>query len=233
MGGLDTIWTACYKTSSGQTVMSLRVNEIFYSIQGESTYTGRPCVFVRMTACNLRCRWCDTEYAFHEGEALTIEQVLEKVRAYKCPLVEITGGEPLLQEDVHPLIDRLLLEGFEVLIETGGSLDVSGLDARVVKIVDLKAPGSGMEHRNNLDNLRYLDRKDQIKFVVADRRDYEWAKRMMVEHGLAEKAQVLFSPVFGELHPRELAEWILADRLPVRLQIQLHKFLWDPNQRGV
>ncbi len=213
--------------------MSLRVNEIFYSIQGESTYTGRSCVFVRMTACNLRCRWCDTEYAFHEGEALTIEQVLEKVRAYKCPLVEITGGEPLLQEDVHPLIDRLLLEGFEVLIETGGSLDVSGLDARVVKIVDLKAPGSGMEHRNNLDNLRYLDRKDQIKFVVADRRDYEWAKRMMVEHAIAEKVQVLFSPVFGELHPRELAEWILADRLPVRLQIQLHKFLWDPNQRGV
>ncbi len=213
--------------------MSLRVNEIFYSIQGESTYAGRPCVFVRLTACNLRCRWCDTEYAFYEGEALTVEQVLEKVRAYKCSLVEITGGEPLLQEDVHPLIDRLLLEGFEVLIETGGSLDISGLDPRVVKIVDLKAPGSGMERHNNLDNVRYLDRKDQVKFVVADRRDYEWAKRMMAEHALAEKAQVLFSPVFGELHPRELAEWILADRLPARLQIQLHKYLWEPNQRGV
>ncbi len=213
--------------------MSLRVNEIFYSIQGESTYTGRPCVFVRLTACNLRCRWCDTEYAFYEGEGLTIEQVLERVRDYKCPLVEITGGEPLLQEEVHPLIDRLLLEGYEVLIETGGSLDVGRLDPRVVKILDLKAPGSGMERHNNLDNLRYLDRKDQVKFVVADRRDYEWAKRMMAEHALAEKVQVLFSPVFGELHPREVAEWILADRLQARLQIQLHKYLWDPDQRGV
>jgi len=213
--------------------MSLRVNEIFYSIQGESTYAGRPCVFVRLTACNLRCRWCDTEHAFYEGESLTIEQVLERVRAYKCPLVEITGGEPLLQDEVHPLIDRLLLEGYEVLIETGGSLDVGRLDPRVVKILDLKAPGSGMERQNNLDNLRYLDRKDQVKFVVADRRDFEWAKRMMAEHALAEKAQVLFSPVFGELHPKELAEWILADQLPARLQIQLHKYLWDPNQRGV
>jgi len=213
--------------------MSLQVNEIFYSVQGESTYAGRPCVFVRLTGCNLRCRWCDTAYAFYDGETLTVEQVLERVRAYKCSLVEITGGEPLLQDEVHFLIDRLLVEGYEVLVETGGSLDVGRLDPRVVKIVDLKAPGSGMDRLNNLDNLQYLDRKDQIKFVVADRRDYEWAKRIMAEHALAEKAQVLFSPVFGELHPRELAEWILADRLPARLQIQLHKYLWDPNQRGV
>jgi len=213
--------------------MALQVNEIFYSIQGESTFTGRPCVFVRLTGCNLRCRWCDTEYAFYEGQMLTVEQVLEQVRAYKCPLVEITGGEPLLQGEVHSLIDRLLLEGYEVLVETGGSLDVGRLDPRVVKILDLKAPGSGMDRLNNLDNLQYLDRKDQIKFVVANRRDYEWAKQMMAEHALAEKAQALFSPVFGELHPRELAEWILADRLPVRLQIQLHKYLWDPDQRGV
>jgi len=213
--------------------MGLRVNEIFYSIQGESTYTGRPCVFVRLTECNLRCRWCDTEYAFYEGHALTVEQVLEQVRAYKCPLVEITGGEPLLQEDVYPLIERLLTEGYEVLIETGGSVDVGRLDSRVVKILDLKAPGSGMDRFNNLDNLQHLDRKDQVKFVVADRLDYEWARRMMVEHAIAERAQVLFSPVFGELHPRELAEWILADGLPARLQIQLHKYLWDPDQRGV
>ncbi|HZY31153.1 MAG TPA: 7-carboxy-7-deazaguanine synthase QueE [Candidatus Methylomirabilis sp.] len=213
--------------------MALQVNEIFYSVQGESTYAGRPCVFVRLTGCNLRCRWCDTAYAFYDGETLTVEQVLERVRAYKCPLVEITGGEPLLQDEVHSLIDRLLPEGYEVLIETGGSLDVGRLDPRVIKILDLKPPGSEMEHRNNLDNLQYLDRKDQIKFVVADRRDYEWAKQMMAEHALAERAQVLFSPVFRELHPRELAEWILADRLPVRLQIQLHKYLWDPNQRGV
>ena len=213
--------------------MALQVNEIFYSIQGESTFTGRPCVFVRLTGCNLRCRWCDTAYAFYDGETLTVEQVLERVRTYKCPLVEITGGEPLLQGEVHSLIDRLLLEGYEVLVETGGSLDVGRLDPRVVKILDLKAPGSGMDRLNSLDNLRYLDRKDQVKFVVADRRDYGWAKQIMAEHALAEKAQVLFSPVFGELDPRELAEWILADRLPVRLQIQLHKYLWDPNQRGV
>jgi len=213
--------------------MGLLVNEIFYSIQGESTYTGRPCVFVRLTACNLRCRWCDTAYAFDEGKMLTVEQVLEQVRAYKCPLVEITGGEPLLQEEVYPLTDQLLFEGYEVLIETGGSIGVGRLDPRVVKIMDLKAPGSGMERQNNLDNLQYLDRKDQVKFVVADRRDYEWARQMMAEHAIAEKAQVLFSPVFGELHPRELAEWILADRLPARLQIQLHKYLWDPDQRGV
>ena len=213
--------------------MSLQVNEIFYSIQGESTFTGRPCVFVRLTGCNLRCRWCDTAYAFYDGETLTVEQVLERVRAYKCPLVEITGGEPLLQGEVHSLIDRLLLEGYEALIETGGSLDIGRLDPRVIKILDLKAPGSGMDRLNNLDNLQYLDRKDQVKFVVADRRDYEWAKQIMAEHALAEKAQVLFSPVFGELDPRELAEWILADRLPARLQIQLHKYLWDRNQRGV
>lgn len=213
--------------------MSLQVNEIFYSVQGESTYAGRPCVFVRLTGCNLRCRWCDTAYAFYDGETLTVEQVLERVRVYKCPLVEITGGEPLLQDEVHSLIDRLLREGYEVLIETGGSLDVGRLDPRVIKILDLKAPGSEMDRLNNLDNLQYLDQNDQVKFVVADRRDYEWAKQMMAEHALAEKAQVLFSPVFGELHPRELAEWILADQLPARLQIQLHKYLWDPDRRGV
>lgn len=213
--------------------MSLRVNEIFYSIQGESTYAGRPCVFVRLTGCNLRCRWCDTTYAFHEGEQRSIEQVLEQVRGYKCPLVEITGGEPLLQEAVHLLIDRLLLEGYEVLIETGGSLSIDRLDRRVVKILDLKAPGSGMDPHNNLENLQHLDKKDQIKFVVADRRDYEWARQVMAEHALAEKAHILFSPVLGELHPRELAEWILTDRLNVRLQIQLHKYLWDPSRRGV
>ena len=232
-GHLDTTRPAWYKTPSGWAQMSLQVNEIFYSIQGESTFTGRPCVFVRLAGCNLRCRWCDTAYAFYDGEMLTVEQVLEQVRAYKCPLVEITGGEPLLQGEVHSLIDRLLLEGYEVLVETGGSLDVGRLDPRVVKILDLKAPGSGMDRLNNLGNLQYLDRKDQVKFVVADRRDYEWAKQMMAEHALAEKAQVLFSTVFGELDPRELAEWILADRLPARLQIQLHKYLWDPNQRGV
>lgn len=213
--------------------MSLRVNEIFYSIQGESTYAGRPCAFLRLTGCNLRCRWCDTVYAFHEGERRSVEQVLEQVRAFQCPLVEITGGEPLLQEAVYPLIDRLLTEGYEVLIETGGSLSVDRLDPRVVKILDLKAPGSGMDPHNNLDNLRYLDRKDQIKFVVADRQDYEWATQVIAKHALANTVQVLFSPVFGELHPGQLATWLLADRLNARLQIQLHKYVWDPGRRGV
>lgn len=213
--------------------MSLQVNEIFYSIQGESTFAGRPCVFVRLTGCNLRCRWCDTTYAYYDGEQRSIEQVLEQVRAFTCPLVEITGGEPLLQEEVYSLIDRLLLEGYEVLVETGGSLSVHRLDPRVVKILDLKAPGSGMDPHNNLENLRHLSRKDQIKFVVADRSDYEWAKRVMAEHVLPEKTQVLFSAVLGALHPRELAEWLLADRLDARLQIQLHKYLWDPDRRGV
>jgi len=213
--------------------MSLQINEIFYSIQGESTYVGRPCVFVRLTGCNLRCRWCDTTYAFYEGEQCSVEQVLEQVRAYKCPLVEITGGEPLLQDEVYPLIDRLLLEGYEVLIETGGSLSVHRLDPRVVKILDFKAPGSGMDPHNNPENLRYLDRKDQIKFVVSDRRDYEWAKQVMTEYALTEKTQVLFSAVLDELHPSELAEWLLADRLDARLQIQFHKYLWDPKRRGV
>ncbi|PWB47268.1 MAG: 7-carboxy-7-deazaguanine synthase [Candidatus Methylomirabilota bacterium] len=213
--------------------MSLFVNEIFYSIQGESTYAGRPCVFVRLTGCNLRCRWCDTTYAYHKGEQRSIEQILARVRTYKCPLVEITGGEPLLQEGVYPLVDRLVCEGFEVLVETGGSLSVERLDPRAVKILDLKAPGSGMDPHNNLENLRYLTRKDQIKFVVADRRDYEWARQVTAEHALPEKTQVLFSAVLGELHPRELAEWILADGLDARLQIQLHKYLWDPDRRGV
>lgn len=213
--------------------MSLQVNEIFYSIQGESTYAGRPCVFVRLTGCHLRCRWCDTTYAFYEGAQRSVEQVLEQVRAYKCPLVEITGGEPLLQEEVYPLVDRLLIEGYEVLIETGGSLSIHRLDSRVVKILDFKAPGSGMDPHNNFENLQYLNRKDQIKFVVADRRDYEWARGVMAEHTLTEKAQVLFSTVLDELHPGELAEWLLADRLDARLQIQLHKYLWDPKRRGV
>lgn len=211
----------------------LVVNEIFYSIQGESSYAGLPCVLVRLTGCNLRCVWCDTAYAFYEGQPMTVPAVLAEVRRFGCRLVEITGGEPLLQRGVYPLTEALLAEGYQVLIETGGSLSVADLDPRVVKIVDLKPPGSGMADQNYWPNLQWLDKKDQVKFVIRDRLDYEWSRKVIGEHGLLDRVQVLLSPVHGELPPRDLAEWILADRLPVRMQVQLHKVIWGAEARGV
>ncbi len=209
------------------------INEIFYSIQGESSYAGRPCVFIRLTGCPLRCTYCDTQYAFYEGRKMTVDEVLEAIRVYRCPLVEITGGEPLAQREVYPLMERLLEEGYEVLLETSGALDVSRVPKGVVKIMDLKCPGSGEVHRNRLGNLRYLSPRDEVKFVIGDYRDYLWAKGVLEQHGLPERCQVLFSPVFGRLDPEELAEWILKDHLPVRLQLQLHKYIWGPDVRGV
>ncbi len=210
---------------------TLVINEIFYSIQGESTYAGLPCVFVRLTACNLRCTWCDTTYAFHEGRPMSVSDVIVKVLEYNCPLVEITGGEPLLQPNVFPLMTRLCDLGKKVLLETSGSVDVSQVDPRVVKIMDLKCPGSGESDKNRYENLRHLDKKDEVKFVIADRTDYEWAKQKLAEHKIA--GVVLFSPVWDKLPLKTLAEWILADRLPVRLQTQWHKFIWGPETRGV
>jgi len=212
---------------------TLVINEIFYSVQGESSYAGLPCVFVRLTACNLRCTWCDTTYSFHEGQPMSLSDVIVKVLEYDCPLVEITGGEPLLQPNVFPLMARLCDLGKRVLLETSGSVDVSRVDPRVVKIMDLKCPASGEAGRNHYDNIRHLDKKDEVKFVIADRADYDWAKQTMYDQQLAGICTVLFSPVWEKLALKDLAEWILADKLPVRLQTQWHKFIWGPGIKGV
>jgi 7-carboxy-7-deazaguanine synthase len=212
----------------------VRVNEIFYSIQGESTWAGRPCVFIRLTGCNLRCVWCDTEYAFYEGRQMTIAEVVAQARSYGCDLVEVTGGEPLLQKGVQALFVALLEEQQTVMVETSGEQDLSGVDRRIIKIMDLKCPGSGECERNRWSNLESLTLRDEVKFVLTDRRDYEWARDVIRDRGLAHRVNaILFSPVFGQLEPAALAGWILEDRLPVRMQLQLHKQIWDPAARGV
>jgi 7-carboxy-7-deazaguanine synthase len=215
-----------------QAFFVLTINEIFHSIQGESTHTGRPCVFVRLTACDLRCRWCDTEYAFHDGVPLSIPEILARVAAFGCPLVEVTGGEPLLQRHTPTLVRELLDQGHEVLVETGGHLDIAPLDPRARIILDLKCPGSGEVKGNRWENLDRLAGKDAIKFVIADRNDYDWASETVHRLGLQARAPVYFSPVHGELDAAHLAGWILEDRLPVRLQLQIHKLLWG-DRRGV
>jgi 7-carboxy-7-deazaguanine synthase len=212
----------------------LTINEIFHSIQGESTHSGRPCVFVRLTACDLRCSWCDTPYAFHEGRKMTVEQVLADVGVFDCPVVEITGGEPLLQPDVYPLMERLLERGHTVMLETGGHRSIASVPAGVIRIVDVKCPGSGEAEKNDWTNLDLLTRSDEVKFVIRDRADYDYARRVVAERGLIDRAAaVLFSPVHGVLPARDLAAWILEDRLAVRLQLQAHKYIWSPEARGV
>jgi 7-carboxy-7-deazaguanine synthase len=212
----------------------LTINEIFHSIQGESTHTGRPCVFVRLTACDLRCSWCDTAYAFHEGRKMSVDAVADAVARHDCDLVEITGGEPLLQEDVYPLMDRLLASGRTVMLETGGHRPIDRVPPAVLKIVDVKCPGSGEADRNDWKNLDRLAPHDEVKFVIKDREDYEYAREVVRRHALAGRvAALLFSPVHGVLDPQQLSTWILEDALPVRLQLQLHKYIWDPKTRGV
>ncbi len=212
----------------------LTINEIFYSIQGESTYAGRPCVFVRLTACDLRCSWCDTTYAFHEGHKRTLADVMEEVDRFDCPLVEVTGGEPLLQEDVYPLMEALLDRGRTVMLETGGHRSTARVPRPVVTILDVKCPGSGEAHRNDWSNLDRLRPHDEVKFVVKDRDDYEYARDVIARHRLAGRAGAIhLSPVHGVLDARTLSEWVLADRLPARVQLQIHKFIWDPGTRGV
>jgi 7-carboxy-7-deazaguanine synthase len=212
----------------------LRINEIFFSIQGESTWAGRPCAFVRLTGCDLRCSWCDTEYAFHEGRTMAVDDVAAQLLGYGCDLAEVTGGEPLLQAAVHPLIARLLDAGMTVLVETSGASDVSRLDARAIKVMDLKCPGSGESARNLWSNLEHLTPRDEVKFVIADRADYEWARDVTRRHNLAARVNaVLMSCAFRQLEPALLAGWILADRLPVRMQLQMHKHIWAPDARAV
>lgn len=211
----------------------LRIHEIFYSLQGESTYSGRPCVLVRLTGCQMRCVWCDTEYAFYEGSWKSIDEIVAEVAAFGCPLVEVTGGEPLLQPAVHPLMTALCDAGYEVLLETGGGLDIALVDRRVRRIVDVKCPGSGESANNRWENLGDLRAGDELKFVLADRADYDWARREIAARGLAGRCPIHFSPVWESLAPVELAGWILADRLPVRLTLQQHKLLWGAETRGV
>jgi 7-carboxy-7-deazaguanine synthase len=212
---------------------SLLINEIFFSIQGESTLAGLPCVFVRLTSCDLRCVWCDTAYAFHEGTEMMIDAILNKVEEYKCKLVEITGGEPLLQPNVHLLMKRLCDERYDVLIETGGHRDIRGIDSRVKRIMDIKCPGSLMEKRNRWENIEMLTARDEVKFVIANKIDYEWAKEIIRKYDLTARCSILLSPVFGNIENRTLAEWILRDHLRVQFQLQMHKYIWAPATRGV
>lgn len=212
----------------------LTINEIFHSIQGESTHTGRPCVFVRLTACDLRCSWCDTPYAFTEGTKMSVTDVLARVEEYECDLVEITGGEPLLQRDVYPLMQQLLDSGRTVLLETGGHLSIKDVPASVIRIVDVKCPGSGEAAKNHWENLDLLTRQDEVKFVIRDRADYEYARDVVADHALVGRtAAVLFSPVHDVLPSKDLAAWMLEDRLQVRLQLQAHKYIWGADVRGV
>jgi 7-carboxy-7-deazaguanine synthase len=212
----------------------LTINEIFHSIQGESTHAGRRCVFVRLTACDLRCSWCDTPYAFHEGRKMSVDEVLAEVERHDCETVELTGGEPLLQKEVYPLIHRLLERGKLVLIETGGHISLESVPSAVRTIMDVKCPGSGEAGRTDWANLDRLDDNDEVKFVIRDRVDYEYARDVLRRHALDTKVEaVLFSPVHGVMDPKTLSEWVLEDRLPVRVQLQVHKYIWSPETRGV
>lgn len=211
----------------------MRITEIFYSLQGESSFVGQPCVFVRLTGCPLRCTWCDTAYSFYGGTEMTRDEILARVEAYGCRVVEVTGGEPLAQPEAWPLMGALCEAGYTVLLETSGAVALGDLDPRVRVILDVKCPGSGMADRMHWDNLAVLKPTDEVKFVLKDRADYEWARQVVTERTLSTRFPVHFSPVFGVLELRPLAEWILADRLPVRAQVQLHKLIWSPDLHGV
>ncbi|HEX6133745.1 MAG TPA: 7-carboxy-7-deazaguanine synthase QueE [Longimicrobiales bacterium] len=225
--------------SDGSARDFLRVTEIFHSVQGESTWAGLPCTFVRLTGCPLRCVWCDTEYAFHGGERMSLDAIIDRVEAIGTKLVEVTGGEPLIHRNAFVLVERLLDRGCTVLVETSGAIDIAPLDPRAHRIMDLKCPDSGESARNLWSNLEHLTARDEIKFVIASRADYEWARAVIREHGLDENVRrgelraLLFSPVWDRLDFQQLAEWILEDRLPVRYQIQLHKIIWGAHVPGV
>ena len=213
--------------------MSLKVNEIYYSIQGESTHVGRPCIFIRLTYCNLRCTYCDTEYAFYEGKDIEIPEIMAKIKQWNCNLVEVTGGEPLFQDECIDLLNELTNQNYEVLLETGGSLSISDVPIEIVKIVDFKCPSSGMEKKNLWSIVNDLQPHDEVKFVIGDREDFDWAKEMLNKYSLNEKCSILFSPTFGKIDPSLIVEWILEGDIPVRMQLQMHKHIWESEGKGV
>ena len=212
----------------------MKICEIFTSIQGESTFAGRPCTFIRFSGCNLRCGYCDTKYSYDDGVEMESGDILDRVASAGVRLVEVTGGEPLLQgKETISLVSELLDRGYEVLVETNGSVNIGELDKRAIVILDMKTPCSGMSHKMDMTNLGHLKSNDEVKFVICSRDDYEWSKKIIYHYGLEGRCEVLFSPAFGMLQPRELASWIIEDRLRVRLNIQLHKYIFDPGERGV
>ena len=209
--------------------MHLRINEIYFSIQGESTHAGRPCIFIRLTYCNIRCSYCDTEYAFQDGNDMEISEILDKIKKWDCNLIEVTGGEPLFQDECIDLLKELIQHGYEVLLETGGSLSVKDVPEKVIKIVDFKCPSSGMVEKNLWSIIDDLMPYDEVKFVIGNREDFDWANKMLDKYSLSNKCTVLFSPIFNEIEPSLLANWILEEYLPVRMQIQIHKHIWEPD----
>jgi len=213
--------------------MALKINEIYYSIQGESTYAGRPCVFIRLTYCNLRCTYCDTEYAFYEGKDMEITHIMNEIKQWNCNLVEVTGGEPLFQDKCINLLNELIDSNYEVMLETGGSLSISNVPYKVIKIVDFKCPSSAMVKKNLWSIVDDLQSHDEVKFVIGNREDFDWAKDKITEYSLDKICTLLFSPTFGEIDPQQIVEWILADNLPVRMQMQMHKMIWSPEEKGV
>ena len=213
--------------------MPLKINEIYYSVQGESTHSGRSCVFIRLTYCNLRCSYCDTEYAFYEGKDMDIGDIMSEIQQWDCNLVEVTGGEPLFQEECIDLLNELVSHKYEVMLETGGSLSVSDVPDEVIKIVDFKCPSSAMENKNLWSIVDNLQPHDEVKFVIGNREDFDWAKEKITEYSLDKKCTVLFSPTYGEIDPQKIVEWILAENLPVRIQMQMHKMIWSPDKQGV
>ena len=213
--------------------MSILINEIYYSIQGESSHLGRPCIFIRLTYCNLRCTYCDTEYAFYEGSKMDIDEIIKHIKQWDCKLVEVTGGEPLFQKECIDLLNKLKELKYEVMLETSGSLPIKNVPKDVIKIVDFKCPSSGMEKKNLWEIVNDLQLHDEIKFVIGDRQDFDWAKNKIEQYNLDKKCIILMSPIFGMIEPKIIVKWILKDNLPVRMQLQMHKIIWKPEAKGV
>tara|TARA_X000001036_G_scaffold435812_2_gene477780 strand:+ start:627 stop:1268 length:642 start_codon:yes stop_codon:yes gene_type:complete len=213
--------------------MSLKINEIYYSIQGESSHSGRPCIFIRLTYCNLRCTYCDTEYAFYEGSNMTIDEILKYIKKWNCNLVEVTGGEPLFQKECINLLNALINKSYEVLLETGGSLPIGNVPKNVIKIIDFKCPSSGMEKKNLWSIVKDLQVHDEIKFVIGNKEDFEWSKNIINKYSLNDICTLFFSPVYGKLKPAQLVDWILNDNINVRMQLQMHKSIWPADKKGV